>query len=92
MPTNLQAVHIVAPTGSRFGYQERLLYLDDLAHFGGHEFGSAAERTCGTAMPHFLLTQIIISDLDVTVQCQENIIQLQISAPSASNRDPWSVT
>lgn len=92
MPTNLQPVHIVAPTGSRFGYQKRLLYLDDLAYFGGHEFGSTAERTCGTAIPHFLLAQTIISDLDVTVQCQENVIQLQISAPSASNRDPWSVT
>ena len=67
MPTNLQPVHIVGTTESGFSYQKRLLYLEDLAYFGGHEFGRAAERTCDTAVPHFLLAQTIPSDLDVAV-------------------------
>lgn len=81
MPTNRQPDRIVAPKGSTFNDQKWLINFADLCYLGGHEFGSATKCTCGIAKPHVFLAQAIISDLDVTVQCQENVVQLQISVP-----------
>ena len=46
-------------------------------YLGSHEFGSTTERAGGATVPHVLLTETIISNLDVTVQGQKNVVKLQ---------------
>src|SRR5271156_6500332 len=72
MPTSLPLVHIFVPTESRIKPNSRSIYL------WSHEFWGTAESVCGTSVSHLLLTQPIISNLDVSVQSQQNIIEFQI--------------
>jgi hypothetical protein len=48
-----------------------------------HEFRSTTERACSRPVPHFFLAQTVICNLDVSVQCQQNVVELQISVDDA---------
>jgi hypothetical protein len=55
------------------GGRKRTTYL------GGHKLRSTTERTRRRPVPHLFLTQTVISNLDMPVHCQENIVKFQIS-------------
>ena len=44
-----------------------------------HEFGSTTERACVGSIPHVLLAETIVRNLDVTIQGQKNVVKLQIT-------------
>jgi len=44
-----------------------------------HEFRSTAERAGGRAIVHILLTQTVIGNLDMTIKCQHDVIELEIT-------------
>lgn len=44
-----------------------------------HKFGSTTECASRRAIPHVLLAETVIGNLDVTVESQENVVQLQIT-------------
>jgi hypothetical protein len=44
-----------------------------------HELRSTTERAGGRTIPHLFLTQTVICNLDVTVQGEQDIVELQIS-------------
>ena len=46
----------------------------------GHKLRSSTERVGGLPKSHVLLAQTIVSDLDVTVNIHQNVIQFQITA------------
>ena len=46
----------------------------------GHKLRSSTERVGGLPKAHVLLAQTIVSDLDVTVNIHQNVIQFQITA------------
>jgi hypothetical protein len=48
-----------------------------------HEFRCATECACRRAVPHLLLAQSIITNLDMTVKGQQNVIQLQVPVDDA---------
>ena len=50
-----------------------------MTYLRGHELRSTTERAGGTAIPHVLLTETVICDLDVTIQGEKNVIQLQVT-------------
>ena len=52
-----------------------------------HEFGSTTKRTRCLTEPHLLFTQPIIRDFHMAIQCQQDVIQFQITVPirSATN-------
>ena len=45
----------------------------------GHELGRTTERARRLAEPHLLLAQTVISDLDVSLHGQQDVIQLQVA-------------
>ena len=52
---------------------------DGIAHFRGHKFWGTTESAGCRSVPHLLLTQTIIGNLDVSIKSQKNVIQLQIT-------------
>ena len=53
-------------------------------YLGCHEFWSAAERTRGAAMPHILFAKTVVSDLDMPIQGQQDIVELEITVKHMS--------
>lgn len=51
----------------------------DSTYFWAHEFRCTAERASCTTIPHVLLAKTIISNFDVTIQGQQNVIELQVT-------------
>jgi hypothetical protein len=49
------------------------------AHLGRHELGGSTEGRSRLAEPHVLLAQSVIGDLDVTVEGEENVVELEIA-------------
>jgi hypothetical protein len=49
------------------------------AYLGCHEFRSTTESACSRPIPHLFLAQTVICNLDVAVQCEQDIVELQIS-------------
>lgn len=50
-----------------------------VTHLGSHELRSTTERARRQTEPHLLLAQTVIGHLDVTVQREQNVIELQIA-------------
>ena len=50
-----------------------------------HKLGRAAKRAGCLSVPHILFAQTIIGDLDMTIQRQQDIIELEITAEFFSN-------
>ena len=73
-PTNLLLVRISAPTESVVSCD-----LYEREYLWSHEFWGTAECVGCISISHLFLTQSVISNLDVSIQCKQNIIQLQIS-------------
>lgn len=48
-------------------------------HFWRHELRSTAERAGRGTIPHVLLTETVVRNLDVSIQSQQNIVKLQVS-------------
>ena len=46
---------------------------------GRHKFGSATESASRAAVPHVFLAETVIGNLDVTVECEENVVEFQIT-------------
>ena len=55
----------------------------EIPYLGCHELRGSAKCTRRASIPHILLTQAIIGDLDMAIQCQENIIKLQVTVYDA---------
>ena len=53
------------------------------AYLGSHELWCATEGTRCAAIPHLLLAQTVIGDLDMPVQGKQNVVELQISVNDA---------
>lgn len=53
-----------------------LLFTKNL---GSHELGGTAEGVGGRSIIHVLLAQTVIGYLDVSIQSQQNVVQLQIT-------------
>jgi hypothetical protein len=53
------------------------------AYLWCHEFRRTAECARSRSVPHLLLAQTVIGNLDVTVQCEQNVVKLQISVNDA---------
>ena len=49
------------------------------ANLGGHELGSAAERARSRSVPHLFFAQTVISDLDVAVEGEKDVVELQVA-------------
>lgn len=54
-----------------------------VTNLGCHELGSTTEGAGGAAVPHILLAKTVISNLDVTIKSQQNVVQLQITVDDA---------
>lgn len=50
-----------------------------LQNLGRHKLGRAANSPSGRAEGHVFFAQTIIGDLDVTIRCQQNVIQFEIT-------------
>lgn len=50
-----------------------------VSYLRSHELRSTTESASGTAIPHVLLTETIVCNLNVTIQGQKNVIQLQVT-------------
>lgn len=48
-------------------------------HLWSHELWSTTESTGSLAIPHLLLTKTVISNLDVSIEGQKDVIELEIS-------------
>jgi hypothetical protein len=48
-------------------------------YFRSHEFRGTAEGAGGGAIPHLLLAETIIGNLDVSIKSQEDVVELQIT-------------
>lgn len=79
MPTNLQHGHIVYPKESASVLVSRLLDSINGTYLWRHEFRGTTESACGIIKTHVLLAKTIIGNLDVSIKCQENVVQLQIT-------------
>ena len=49
------------------------------AYLGRHELGRTTERARSGPEPHLLFAQTVISDLDVPLHREENVIKLQVA-------------
>lgn len=56
---------------------------DNLTYLGSHEFGSTTESASIGTVPHVLLTETIVCNLDMTIQCQKDVIKLQVTIDDA---------
>ena len=52
-------------------------------NLGCHELGRAAECASCRPVPHVLLAETIVGNLDVPVQRQQNIVELEITIDDA---------
>jgi hypothetical protein len=52
-------------------------------YFRRHELRCSTEGACGGTVPHILLTKTIISNLDMTIKSEENVIEFKISIDDA---------
>lgn len=59
------------------GYHCALTYL------GSHELRSTTEGASATTVPHVLLTETIVRNLDMAIQCQKDVIKLQVTIDDA---------
>jgi hypothetical protein len=57
--------------------------LCGITNLGSHELRSTTEGTSGAAVPHVLLAKTVITNLDVTIKGQQNVVQLQITVDDA---------
>ncbi len=48
-----------------------------------HELGRAAEGARRTSIPHLFLAQSVISNFDVSVQCQQDVVEFEIAIDDA---------
>lgn len=48
-------------------------------YLGRHELGRSAKRAGCRSVPHVLLAETIIGNLDVTVQREKNVVELEIT-------------
>jgi len=71
-PTNRPLGHIFAPTESNVNRDNLRRYLRC------HKLWCSAEGVCSASITHLLFTQPIISNLDMPVQCEQDVVQLQI--------------
>jgi hypothetical protein len=44
-----------------------------------HKLRGTAERARARPVPHVFLAQTIIGNLDVAVECEENVVELQVT-------------
>ena len=44
-----------------------------------HEFGSTAERASCASVPHIFLTKTVISNLNVSIQSKQDVVELQVT-------------
>lgn len=83
MPTNPQPVHTSCPAKSITKVSSSVLQKHtiklDPTYLWAHEFRSTTERACCATIPHVLLAETIISNFDVTIHGQQNVIELQIT-------------
>lgn len=83
MPTNPQPVRTSYPAKSIAKVSLSVLRKHtiklDPTYFWAHEFRSTTERACCATIPHVLLAETIISNFDVTIHGQQNVIELQIT-------------
>lgn len=84
MPTSRLRVRTSCPIGSGeckvSNANARPKYA---TYFWCHELGSTTESASGGAIPHLLLTQTVIGNLDVSVQSKHNVIEFQITVDDA---------
>jgi hypothetical protein len=50
-----------------------------LTYLRSHELRSTTERAGGTAIPHVLLAETVVCNLNVAIQSEKNVIQLQVT-------------
>ena len=50
-----------------------------MTYFRRHEFGSTTERAGSRAIVHIFLTETVISNLDMSIKCQHDVIELEIT-------------
>lgn len=48
-------------------------------YFRTHKFGCTTECAGGAAVPHVLFAKTVISNFDMTIQCQQDVVKLQIT-------------
>jgi hypothetical protein len=44
-----------------------------------HEFWGSAKSACGAPIPHFFLAQTVISDLDMAVKGEKDVVEFQVA-------------
>jgi hypothetical protein len=54
-------------------------------HLGSHELGRSTKGRGRLAVPHVLLAETVVSDLDVTLDGKQDVVELEISAAYRSN-------
>ena len=50
----------------------------------GHELGGTAEGAGRLPIPHLFFTQTVIGNLHVSVQCEQDIVELEIAGRAVS--------
>jgi len=51
-------------------------------NLGRHELGRSTESVCSRSIVHVLFAETVIRNLDMTIQCQQNVVQFQITISS----------
>jgi hypothetical protein len=69
MPTNLPPVRIVASIESALSQGAKR------EHLRCHELTSTTKRLGGTSAADTLLAESVTSELNVSIRCQENVVQ-----------------
>ena len=83
MPTSPQPGHTSCPTKSRRRGQR---IVDGVisqetgeTYFRSHEFRGTTECAGSAAIPHILLAETVVTNLDMAIQSQKNVVKLQIT-------------
>lgn len=76
MPTSLLLGRISYPEESTVVSMRHAEWFERIAYLGCHELGCTTECACSRPVPHVFLAKPVISDLDMAIQCQEDVVKL----------------
>ena len=55
------------------------MHRTTLTYFRCHELWRTTECAGSRSVPHFLLTQPVITNFDVSIQCEQDVVKFQIA-------------
>ena len=87
MPTSQQHGHNAAPVESETAVSSRPSQIRHVTDFRSHKLWCAAESAGCLSIVHVFLAETVVRYLDMSIQCKENVVELQIAAGPQSESD-----